>query len=230
MPSSPSSSSSPRTRTRRRTRSATPSRRSARDLPAEMKEPIIRKFSPNDLPILSIALTSPTLTPSELTYLADQTVGREIRSVPGVARVDIAGEQARELTVNLIPDALVQFGISPAQVVQAVQGQNLAAPVGRLDGTRSEQTIRLEGRIEDPESFNRIPVGMGNGGPRRLPRRGRDGRGRRRGGAHARALQRRPGRRRRRRQEQRRVHDDRRRRHHREARRDRGRPARRAPS
>ena len=134
------------------------------DLPAEMKEPIIRKFSPNDLPILSIALTSPTLTPSQLTYLADKTVGREIRSVPGVARVDIAGEQARELTINLIPDALVQFGVSPAQVVQAVQGQNLAAPVGRLDGVRSEETIRLEGRLRDPSSFNRIPVGRGNGG------------------------------------------------------------------
>ena len=78
--------------------------------------------------------------------------------------MDIAGARARELTVNLRPDALVQFGISPAQVVQAVQGQNLAAPVGRLNGSASEQTIRLEGRLSDVESFYRIPVGQGNDG------------------------------------------------------------------
>ena len=134
------------------------------DLPAEMEEPIIRRFSPNDIPILSVALSSETLSPSQLTQLADNTVAREIRSVGGVARVDIAGARARELTVNLRPDALVQFGISPAQVVQAVQGQNLAAPVGRLNAAGTEQTIRLEGRIEDVESFNQIPVGQGNDG------------------------------------------------------------------
>lgn len=134
------------------------------DLPSEMEEPIIRRFSPNDFPIVSIALSSETLSTSELTQLADNVVGREIRAVPGVARVDIAGQRNRELTVNLRPDALVQFGVSPAQVVQAVQGQNLAAPVGRLNGSATEQTIRLEGRLSDVESFYRIPVGQGNGG------------------------------------------------------------------
>ncbi|HEX9952077.1 MAG TPA: efflux RND transporter permease subunit [Rubricoccaceae bacterium] len=134
------------------------------DLPAEMEEPIIRRFSPNDLPILSVSLSSETLSTTELTQLADNVVAREIRGVPGVARVDIAGERNRELTINLRPDALVQFGVSPAQVVQAVQGQNLAAPVGRLNGAATEQTIRLEGRIQDVESFYRIPVGRGNGG------------------------------------------------------------------
>ncbi len=134
------------------------------DLPAEMEEPIIRRFSPNDFPIVRIALSSDRLSTAQMTQIADGTLAREFRTISGVARVDIAGKRNRELTINMRPDALVTFGITPAQVVGAVQSQNLAVPVGRLNDGGSEQAIRLEGRLSDPQSFGQIPVGMGNGG------------------------------------------------------------------
>ena len=52
-----------------------------------MKEPIIKKFNDTDLPIVSLALSSNTLTPGELTRLADPGLTREFRSIPGVAEV-----------------------------------------------------------------------------------------------------------------------------------------------
>ena len=57
------------------------------DLPAEMKEPIIQKFNDTDRPIVSLALSSTTLSPPELTRLADPGITRELRAIPGVAEV-----------------------------------------------------------------------------------------------------------------------------------------------
>lgn len=128
------------------------------DLPAEMEEPIIRKLNDTDRPIISIALSSTVLAPRELTRLADPGITRELRSIPGVAEVSVSGKQERELTVELKPDALQAAGISVGQVVLALQTQNLAAPVGRLDGLLEERSIRLKGRLSGPAEFAQLVV------------------------------------------------------------------------
>ncbi|MEO8201620.1 MAG: efflux RND transporter permease subunit, partial [Gemmatimonadota bacterium] len=128
------------------------------DLPDEMEEPIIRKFNDTDRPIVSLALSSTTLSPAELTRLADPTITRELRSIPGVAEVAIAGDQQRELTVELRPDQLQAAGVSVAQVLQALQLQNIAAPVGRVTGALDERSIRLKGRLQGPEEFKQLVV------------------------------------------------------------------------
>jgi len=133
------------------------------DLPAEMEEPIIKKFNDTDLPIVSLALSSSTLTPGELTRLADPGITREFRSIAGVAEVEVPGKVERELTVQIKPDALQASGIGVAQVVQALQLQNLAAPVGRVTGDLEERSIRLRGRLERPEEFAQIIVAERNG-------------------------------------------------------------------
>ena len=73
------------------------------DLPVEMKEPIIKKENDTDRPIVSLALSSTSLTPAELTRLVDPGITRELRSLPGVADVLVFGKQDRELTVELKP-------------------------------------------------------------------------------------------------------------------------------
>ncbi len=133
------------------------------DLPAEMEEPIIRKLNDTDRPIISIALSSTVLAPRELTRLADPGITRELRSIPGVAEVSVSGKQERELTVELKPDALQAAGISVGQVVLALQAQNLAAPVGRLDGLLEERSIRLKGRLSGPTEFAQLVVAERNG-------------------------------------------------------------------
>ena len=138
------------------------------DLPTEMEEPIIRKANDTDLPIVSIALSSSTLAPRELTRLADPGITRELRSIPGVAEVTVSGKQDRELTVELRPDALQAAGVSVAQVVQALQLQNLAAPVGRLDGPLEERSIRLKGRLAGPDEFAQLIVAERGGAVIRL--------------------------------------------------------------
>jgi len=128
------------------------------DLPVEMKEPVLTKVNPTDFPILSLALSSKTMSVPQLTLLADPGITRRLRALPGVGEVEIAGANTRELTVDLHPDALRAANVSVAEVVGALQAQNLAAPVGRLVGVTDERTIRLGGRIDTPEDFKTLVV------------------------------------------------------------------------
>ncbi|HEX7185703.1 MAG TPA: efflux RND transporter permease subunit [Thermoanaerobaculia bacterium] len=128
------------------------------DLPLELEEPLLRKFDPGDMPIVSLVLTSDTMSPAELTLLADPGITRELRGINGVAQVEVKGNVDREISVNVRPADLAAAGLTVAQVVQAVQSQNLAAPVGRIEGGLTEQSIRLRGRIETPEQFERLVV------------------------------------------------------------------------
>jgi HAE1 family hydrophobic/amphiphilic exporter-1 len=133
------------------------------DLPTEMKEPIIQKFNDTDRPIVSLALSSSTLSQAELTRLADPTITRELRSIPGVAEVAVSGKVERELTVELRPNDMQAAGVSVGQVVQALQLQNLAAPVGRVTGAMDERSIRLKGRLDNPQEFTQLVVAERNG-------------------------------------------------------------------
>ncbi len=128
------------------------------DLPDEMKEPVITKLNQLDRPIVSLALSSQTLSPAQLTRIADPEITRQLRAIPGVGDVQVFGNVNRELTVEVRPAALQAAGVSVAQVVQALDAQNLSAPVGRIIGTLNERSIRLQGRLETPEQFKQLVV------------------------------------------------------------------------
>src|SRR4051794_27541934 len=133
------------------------------DLPAEMKEPVLRKFDPNDLPIVSLVLASDRLTTPELTLIADPGITRVLRGINGVAQVNVVGGVDREISVDVRPADMAASGVTVAQVVSAVEAQNLAAPVGQIQGQLTEQAIRLRGRLESPEDFAQLVVTSHNG-------------------------------------------------------------------
>jgi HAE1 family hydrophobic/amphiphilic exporter-1 len=133
------------------------------DLPPEMEEPVLTKISLDDFPVVSLALASDTLSIPELTLLADPGITRRIRALGGVGSVDISGANTREMSVEIRPEALQNAGVSVGEIVGAVQRQNLAAPVGRLQGANDERTIRLRGRVETAEDFMRVVVAERSG-------------------------------------------------------------------
>ncbi len=75
-------------------------------LPAEIIEPIIQRFDPNELPIVSLALTSSVLSPPQLTQIADQTIAGELRAIAGVAQVNVVGGDSAQLNVDVRPTDL----------------------------------------------------------------------------------------------------------------------------
>jgi HAE1 family hydrophobic/amphiphilic exporter-1 len=132
-------------------------------LPVEMKEPIIKKFDPNDQPIVSLTLSSNTLKPNELTILADPDITRQIQGLPGVAQVTLSGGVDREIAVDVIPSRLNAAKVSVADVVNALNAQNLAVPVGMINGALEERSIRLRGRIENARDFGQLVVAQRGG-------------------------------------------------------------------
>jgi len=133
------------------------------ELPPEMEEPILTQFDPADMPIVSLTLSSPGLSGAELTRVADPDITRRLRGLQGVAQVDVIGGVERELSVEVRPRDLQASGVSIGQAIQALQQQNLAAPVGRLAGDLDERTIRLQGRPQGPTDFAQVIVSESNG-------------------------------------------------------------------
>lgn len=127
-------------------------------LPTEMKEPFINRIDPNAQPVMSIALSSDKLSALELSRLADIDIGRELRSINGVALVSLNGELQREMTVFLNSNAMREAKVSAQDVVNALRAQNLASPVGRVINGMQEQSIRLQGRLKDVGEFERMVV------------------------------------------------------------------------
>ena len=137
-------------------------------LPAEMKEPVLSRFDPADQPIVQLSLNSTTLDAPSLTRIADPGITKELRGIPGVAEATVVGGIERELTVEIRPDAMQAAGISVSQLVQALQAQNLAVPVGKVNGTLDERAIRLKGKLDTPEDFLALVVAEKNGRTIRL--------------------------------------------------------------
>jgi HAE1 family hydrophobic/amphiphilic exporter-1 len=138
------------------------------ELPAEIKEPVLSRFDPQDLPIVQLSLNSSVLSAPELTRIADPGITRELRGISGVAEATVLGGVQRELTVEIRPDAMKQANISVGQLVAALQQQNLAVPVGSVRGALEDRSIRLKGKLETPEDFMNIVVAQRNGRPVRL--------------------------------------------------------------
>ena len=128
------------------------------DLPLEMEEPTIMHFDPADAPVMSLTLTSTSLDAARLTRVADPGLTRALLGVRGVAHVTLAGGRERELTVALEPAAMRALSVSVADIVSALQSQNLATPVGHVIGRRDERSIRFRGRLADQQAFEAVVV------------------------------------------------------------------------
>ena len=139
-----------------------------RSLPQDIQDPIIQHFDPNDSPIMSIALQSTERPIREITDLANDVVQTRIEAIPGVGGVNIVGGNARQIRVQVDPDAMRAYGLSPAQLTAALQAENQEVPAGRIERGATERLVRVTGRIVDPRAFADIPVTVRNGTPIRI--------------------------------------------------------------
>jgi HAE1 family hydrophobic/amphiphilic exporter-1 len=139
-----------------------------RQLPQDIQEPIILRFDPNDRPILSVALQSATRPLRELTDLADEVIATRIEAVPGVGGVNVVGGAARQIRVELDPSSLRAYGVSPPQVMDALDRENQEVPAGRVRQGTSERLVRVSGRIIEPKQFGDVIVAVRGGIPVRV--------------------------------------------------------------
>ena len=138
-----------------------------RDLPPEMRPPVITKVDPDADPVISLALSGP-LGIRTLTEIADKQIRRAVETVDGVGEVTISGGRAREIQVVLDVEKLNAHGLTVDRVRDAITAENVEIPGGRIEQGDAELTLRTLGRLETSEQFASIVIQTVNGTPIRL--------------------------------------------------------------
>lgn len=127
--------------------------------PKDVKPANISRFQgDNSQPIVVMALMSKTRSARELSMIGELTIAKRLQRVEGVATVDIGGLSQREVRIDLDPLRLRAYGITPAEISQALAAANADQPVGLLSDRYQDASLRVEGRVRDPKQFASVVV------------------------------------------------------------------------
>lgn len=129
-----------------------------RRMPPGTTPPLIVRTSPSSVPIIQLVISSDTMTDGQLFDYARLTLRAQLQSVPGM-RISLPyGGAARQVMVDLDPEALNAFGMSAAEVSAAVGRQNLTLPSGSLREGGRELPVELNASPETTQAFLDIPL------------------------------------------------------------------------
>ena len=138
------------------------------ELPDDADAPSLNKFSLDDLPIMTMSISSNKLNNKELYDLLDKKIEPIFSRVNGVAQVDLVGGQEREIQVSIDDKKLQGYGITISDVQQAILSSNLDFPTGSLKSRTTKSTIRLSGKYQSIEEMNNLVISSSNGAQVRL--------------------------------------------------------------
>ena len=131
----------------------------------DVKEPLVTRYNPDEVPVISLAIRSPKRDARELTTLADQVVKRRLENVRGVGRVTLVGGVRREVQIALRPADLEALKIGVDQVMQALANENQELPAGTLVSRDREQVVQIRAKMASVADFGRIIVARRGGQP-----------------------------------------------------------------
>ncbi len=135
-----------------------------RSLPDDIDgPPVVSKADANSDAIISMQIQSDTRTQLEVNDYATNVVLERIQTIPGVSSVQIWGEKRYAMRLWLDPIRMGAYQISPVEVLRALEAQNIELPAGKVSGIQTELTLKTQGRLSDPEAFNRLIVAERNG-------------------------------------------------------------------
>jgi multidrug efflux pump subunit AcrB len=129
-----------------------------RQLPPGITPPLVIKYSASSIPVMQLALSSATLAENALFDVAVNDLRPQLITVPGVASPFPYGGKVRVISVDLDTQAMQARGLSPADVVNAVNTQNLILPSGTVKLGETEYTVRMNGSPDAIAGLNDLPV------------------------------------------------------------------------
>jgi len=136
-------------------------------LPLEVREPIIQKQQADQQPIIYLAFSSDRHSQIEIADYAQRLVKDRVQTIPGVAQAQVYSS-TYAMRVWIQPQRLAGFGLTPADVEDALRKQNVEIPAGRVEGSAREFTVLSETDLKTPEEFGNIILGNVNGSLVRL--------------------------------------------------------------
>src|SRR6202044_3578893 len=135
-----------------------------KQLPPGVTPPLLVIFNASSVPILQLALSSPTASQTELNDLASNFVRPPLTTVAGAALPGPYRGVVRQVEIDLDQRALHSYGLSAQDVVNALSVQNLITPAGTEKIGSFEYTINLNGSPQTVAQFNDLPIKTVNGG------------------------------------------------------------------
>jgi HAE1 family hydrophobic/amphiphilic exporter-1 len=127
------------------------------DLPDDAETPIAEKFDIRAMPVLDI-LFSGKMDLTGLYELADRRLKDRFSQIEGVARVDLAGGQEREIRVEMDNRVVFENALSLAQLSQILKIQNMDMPGGQFQQRSQEYSVRLKGELDSVEALKELEV------------------------------------------------------------------------
>ncbi len=133
-------------------------------LPKGMLPPIVKPHSIDDVPILALTLHAPGQGSNDLRELAVR-LEDEIRTIPDVAETFVIGGQPRQLRVALDPARLAAAGVSPGEVVRALQGANARVEAGDFATGNAVYQLEVGAPLNTADDVGAVVVGSRGGVP-----------------------------------------------------------------
>ena len=142
--------------------------RAMRQLPQDCDPPVVVKTDADADAILVLGIQSDSRSMLELTDFAINVFKERLQTIPGVSDVRFFGEKKYAMRLQLDPERLTAFQISPSDVKNALIRENVELPSGRIEGYERELTIRTLGRLTTEAEFNNLLIKEVNGAVVRL--------------------------------------------------------------
>jgi multidrug efflux pump subunit AcrB len=132
-------------------------------MPAGIQAPVVVQFNASSVPVLQISLSSDSLNEQQLYDYGIYRMRQQLAPIPGITLPTPAGGKYRQIMVDIDPAKLVAKGLTPLDVVNAVNAQNLTLPSGtaKIDG--KQYTVRTNATPASIDDLNNIPIKVLNG-------------------------------------------------------------------
>ncbi len=130
--------------------------RVVRNLPPDADPPVVSKADADSSPIIFLNIQSEKRSLLELTSIAENVFKERLQTINGVSEIRVWGAKTYAMRLWIDPDKLSAYNLTPLDVRNALQAQNIELPSGSVEGLNTELTVRTEGRLRNPEEFNQL--------------------------------------------------------------------------
>jgi multidrug efflux pump subunit AcrB len=132
-------------------------------MPVGIEPPIVVQFNASSVPVLQISLSSDSLTESQLYDYGIYNLRQRLAPIHGVTLPTPAGGKYRQIMVDIDPAKLLAKGLTPLDVVNAVNAQNLTLPSGTAKIGNTQFVVQTNAMPKTIDELNAIPIKYSNG-------------------------------------------------------------------
>jgi multidrug efflux pump len=132
--------------------------RAQRNLPPDTEPPIVSKQDADTQPIVFLNVQSDNRSLLELSDIANNIFKERLQTIDGVSEIRIWGEKEYAMRLRMDPLRMASYGVTPLDVLNKVQSENVELPTGRIEGESIELSVRTRSRMSTPEEFNRLII------------------------------------------------------------------------